>query len=47
VNVVVAVAWAESVTVRVTVNGDPVVLVGVQPNDTAELLHPDGRPDHA
>jgi len=34
-----------SVTVRVTVNGDPVEEVGVQLNDVPEPLHPVGRPD--
>jgi hypothetical protein len=36
----------ESVTVRVTVKGEPVVEDGVQPMEAAfELLQPPGRPD--
>ena len=44
VNVVVAVFPFLSVTVRVTVKGDPVVSVGVQLIEGEfELLHPSGR----
>jgi hypothetical protein len=46
--VAVAVFPFPSVTVKVTVNGDPVVSVGVQMIEPeSELLHPSGRPVHA
>jgi hypothetical protein len=36
-----------SVTVNVTVYGDPESSLGVQLKDDAVLLHPSGSPDHA
>ena len=46
-NDAVAVFPFPSVTVRVTVYGDPESSLGVQLNDAAVLLHPAGNPDHA